>query len=219
MKIIIMGCGRVGEQVARLMVNEGHEVTVIDFDPSALARLGPGFKGRTVKGIGFDRNVLIEAGIKGADAFAATSASDNANIVAARIARNVFHVPRVVARLYDPRRAEIYRRLGMLTISSTTWGAERIREMLTHSELDPVMTFGSGEVSLVAFEAPPQLAGRSVKNLAVPGEISVAAITRHNQAFIPYSGSEFREGDLIYVLVLASAMDRLKDLLGLGEGG
>ncbi len=219
MKIIIMGCGRVGEQVARLMVNEGHEVTVIDFDPSALARLGPDFKGHTVKGIGFDRNVLIEAGIKGADAFAATSASDNANIVAARIARNVFHVPRVVARLYDPRRAEIYRRLGMITISSTTWGAERIRELLTHSELDPVMTFGNGEVSLVAFEAPPQLAGRLVKDLVVPGEIRVTAITRHNQAFIPYSGSEFSEGDLIYVLVLASAMDRLKALLGLGEGG
>jgi Trk K+ transport system NAD-binding subunit len=91
--------------------------------------------------------------------------------------------------------------------------------MLTHSELDPVMTFGSGEVSLVAIEAPHQLAGRLVKNLVVPGEISVASITRHNQAFIPYSGSEFREGDLIYVLVLASAMDRLKDLLGLGEGG
>ena len=156
------------------MVNEGHEVTVIDFDQMALARLGPNFKGRTIKGIGFDRNVLIEAGIKGADAFAATSASDNANIVAARIARNVFHVPRVVARLYDPRRAEIYRRLGMLTISSTTWGAERIREMLTHSELDPVMTFGSGEVSLVTFRSASPV-GRS------PGKESGRA--RRNQCY------------------------------------
>jgi trk system potassium uptake protein len=219
MKIIIMGCGRVGAQVAWFTANEGHEVVVVDCDTDALARLGPDFKGRTVKGVGFDRNVLIDAGIKKADAFAATSSSDNANIVAARIARNVFHVPRVVARLYDPRRAEIYRRLGMLTISSTTWGAERIREMLTHSQLDPVLTFGSGEVSMVAIEAPPHLAGRSVKNLIVPGEISVVAITRQNQAFIPYSGSEFREGDLIHVMVLASAMDRLKNLLGLDEGG
>ncbi len=91
----------------------------------------------------------LKAGIEQADAFAATSASDNANVVAARIARNIFHVPRVVARLYDPRRAEIYQRLGLLTISSTTWGAKRIHELLTHSELDPVLTFGSGEVSLL----------------------------------------------------------------------
>jgi trk system potassium uptake protein TrkA len=219
MKIIIMGCGRVGAQVARLTSIEGHEVVAIDYDPEALASLGADFKGRTVKGVGFDRNVLIEAGIKGADAFAATSASDNANIVAARIARNVFHVPRVVARLYDPRRAEIYRRLGLLTISSTTWGAERIREMLTHSQLDPVMTFGSGEVTMVAIEAPPHLAGRMVKNLVVPGEINVVAITRQNQAFIPYSGSEFREGDLVHLMVLASALDRLNNMLGMDEGG
>lgn len=116
MRVIIMGCGRVGEQVSHLLAGEGHEVTVIDQDESALARLGPGFKGRRVKGIGFDRNVLIDASIERADAFAATSSSDNANIVAARIARNVFHVPKVVARLYDPRRAEIYRRLGLVTI-------------------------------------------------------------------------------------------------------
>ena len=104
MKIIILGCGRVGERVARLMSEEGHDVAVIDYDANALSRLGQNFKGRKIKGVGFDRNVLLEAGIAQADAFAATSSSDNANIVAARIARNVFKVPRVVARLYDPRR-------------------------------------------------------------------------------------------------------------------
>ena len=105
MKVIIMGCGRVGEQVSLLMANEGHDVTVIDFDEVALARLGTNFKGRRIKGVGFDRDVLIEAGIEDADAFAATSSSDTANIIAARIARNVFYVPRVIARLYDPRKA------------------------------------------------------------------------------------------------------------------
>jgi len=104
MNVIIMGCGRLGEQLARLMSAEGHTVAVIDYDPAALARLGENFRGQKVKGIGFDNNVLLEAGIEQADAFAATSASDNVNIVAARIARNIFHVPRVVARLYDPRR-------------------------------------------------------------------------------------------------------------------
>src|SRR3989304_5709274 len=157
MKVIIMGCGRVGEQISRIMVEEGHEVAVIDQDPEALARLGPKCKGHTVKGVGFDRKVLIDAGIEQADAFAATSSSDNANIIAARIARNVFHVPSVVARLYDPRRAEIYRRLGLVTISAVQWGASRIHELLTHAELDPVMSFGSGDVVLIEIEVPPQL--------------------------------------------------------------
>lgn len=219
MRIIIMGCGRVGEQVSRLMADEGHDVTVIDFDVNVLARLGPNFKGRVIRGIGFDKAVLIDAGIEQADAFAATSSSDNANIVAARIARNIFRVPRVVARLYDPRRAEIYRRLGLLTISSTMWGAERIRELITHAELDPIATFGNGEVCLVATEVPAQLVGRMVKNLNVPGEVAITTITRQGQAFIPISGTEFRDGDILHVTVLATAMDRFKTMLGLGEGG
>jgi trk system potassium uptake protein TrkA len=217
MNIIIMGCGRVGEQVSRLMVEEGHQVVVIDSDPAALARLGPNFKGRAVQGVGFDREVLLEAGIEEAGAFAATSSSDNVNIVAARIARQIFHVPRVVARLYDPRRAEIYRRLGLMTISSTTWGAERIRELLLHTELDPQFTFGHGEVCVISLEAPPQLVGRSMKVMTIPGEISIGAITRRNQAFIPLSGTEILEGDTIHLLILASAMDRFKALLGEGE--
>jgi trk system potassium uptake protein TrkA len=219
MKVIIMGCGRVGEQVARLMSDEGHEVVVIDCDGAALARLGPQFKGRTVRGVGFERRTLLEAGIEQADAFAATSSSDDANIVAARLARYVFHVPRVVARLFDPRRAEIYRRLGLVTISPTTWGAERIRELFTHATLDPVISFGSGEVSLVSIEAPLPLVGRTVKTFAVPGEIMAIAITREDKAFIPTLGTEIRYGDVLHLAVLAAAMDRLESLLGLGEGG
>jgi trk system potassium uptake protein len=219
MRVVIMGCGRVGEQLARLLADEGHHVVVIDYDANALARLGPHFKGKTVKGVGFDRQVLVQAGIEQADGFAATSSSDNANIVAARIARNIFHVPRVVARLYDPQRAEIYRRLGLLTISSTTWGAERIHELITSAELDPVVTFGSGEVCLLSVDVPPQLVGRMVKSLTIPNEISVASITREGRAFIPTSGSEFRQGDIIHLIILASAMDRFKTLLGLDEGG
>ena len=215
MKAIIMGCGRVGEQVSRILDAEGHAVTVIDYSGDALARLGPDFKGRKVRGLGFDRNVLLEAGIEQADAFATTSSSDNANIVAARIARNVFQVPRVLARLYDPRRAEIYQRLGLLTISSTTWGAQRIYELLTHDNLDPVMSFGSGEVKLLCLEVPPQLEGRMVKHVTVSGEVNVVAITREGVALFPLLGTEFRKGDLIYLSVLASAMNRVESLLGL----
>lgn len=218
MNVIVMGCGRVGEQLVLLLDSEGHHVTAIDYDASALARLGTAFKGRKVKGVGFDRDILIKAGIEGADAFAATSSSDNANIVAARIARNIFHVPRVVARLYDPRRAEIYQRLGLLTISSTTWGAERIRELLTHSELDPMMTFGHGEVCLLSIETPPNLVGKMVRQLTVPGEINVIAITRQGRAFITLSGTEFRPGDTLHLAVLASSMERIKSFLDLSEG-
>jgi trk system potassium uptake protein TrkA len=219
MRVIIMGCGRVGEQLARLLLEEGRQVTVIDYDAKALERLGPGFKGKTVLGVGFDRQVLLKAGIEHADAFAAASASDNANIVAARIAHNIFHVPRVVARLYDPLRAEIYRRLGLLTISSTTWGAERIRELLTYADLDPLITFGSGEVCMLNLETTPLLAGRAVKDLTIPNEISVSAITRDGSAFIPTMGTQLRPGDMIHLAVLAVAMDRFKRLVGLDEGG
>lgn len=219
MKVIIMGCGRVGEQLARLLVDEDHQIVVIDSDPSALTRLGPTFKGEKIVGIGFDHDVLIKAGIEQADAFAAASSSDNANIVAARIARNIFHVPRVVTRLFDPRRAEIYRRLGMLTISSTTWGAERIRELLIAADLDPILSFGSGEVSLLNVEIPTHLVGRMVRDLSVPTEISVITITRQGAAFIPTSGSQFQEGDFIQVAIQSSSLDRFRNLLGLQEGG
>jgi len=219
MKVIIIGCGRVGEQLARLLVDEGHQVSVIDYDARALERLGPNFKGQRIAGVGFDRDVLVRAGIEQADAFAAASSSDNVNIVAARIAHNIFHVPRVVARLFDPQRAEIYRRLGMLTISSTTWGAERLRELLTSAELDPIISFGSGEVSLVNIDIPSHLVGRMVKDLTVPSEIIIVTITRQGAAFIPTLGSQFKEGDVIQVAILASALERFKTLFGYMEGG
>jgi trk system potassium uptake protein TrkA len=219
MKVIIMGCGKVGTLVSRRMAEEGHEVIVIDADQSARDRLGPHFKGRLVVGIGFDRQVLLDAGIEQAEAFAATSTSDSTNIVAARIARNIYRVPRVVCRLYDPRRAEIYNRLGLVTISSTTWGAERIYELMTHGDLDAVMTFGQGQVSLVAVEAPAQLVGRTVSNLAVPGEVIVVSITRQGEAIVPVLGTAFKQGDLVHLAVHAAAMTRLESLLGMGEGG
>ena len=215
MKVIIMGCGRVGQQLSRLMDNEGHDVTVIDPDAKNLTLLGVEFKGHRLQGVGFDRDVLLKAGVEQADAFVATSPSDNVNIVAARIARNFFHVPRVIARLYDPRRAEIYRRLGLVTISMTVWGAQRINELLAHSDLDSTMSFGRGEVSLVAIEIPPHLVGRQVALISVAGEINVVSITREGEAILPTLGSEFCSGDLVHFAVHASAMERLESLLGI----
>jgi trk system potassium uptake protein TrkA len=215
MKVIVMGCGRIGSQVSQLLSEQGHEVTIIDHDANSEGRLGANFKGNIIKGLGFDHNILMQAGIEQVEAFVAASQSDNANIVAARIAHNIFHVPRVVARLYDPRRAEIYQRLGLTTISSTNWGAERIFQVLTHADIDVWNTFGSGEVALVHVELPPQLTGRNVLQLNVPGEIMVVTITRNDHAFIPASGTEFHEGDLVHLVVLSSAMNRLEELLGM----
>jgi len=216
MKVIVMGCGRVGSQVSNVLANQGHDVTVIDHrDTDAAARLGPGFKGRLISGLGFDRSILLEAGVEKADTFVAASSSDNANIVAARIARNIFKVPRVVARLYDPRRAEIYRRLGLITISTTTWGAERIYELATHADLDVVYNFGHGEVSMVAIEVPYNLTGRTVRDMTVPGEFNVISITRDDKAFLPSAGTEFREGDILHIVILSSALPRLEEMLGL----
>jgi trk system potassium uptake protein TrkA len=215
MKVIVMGCGRIGSQVSTLLDGQGHNVTVIDHDQNAEGRLPKNFRGKLVKGLGFDRSVLHDAGIEQADAFVAASQSDNANLVAARTARNIFHVPRVVARLYDPRRAEIYKRLGLTTISSTTWGAERIYQVLTHTDLDVWETFGRGDVSLVHLEATPQLAGRRVSQLNVAGEVMVVTITRADKAFIPNPGTEFEVGDMLHLVVLTSSMNRLEDMLGL----
>ena len=215
MKIIIMGCGRVGSQVSLLLVRHGHEVTVIDHDDNALSKLGTDFKGKIVRGIGFDRNVLIEAGIETVEGFVAASSSDNANIVAARIARNIFHVPRVVARLYDPVRAEVYQRLGLTTISSTAWGAERIVEVVTHADLDVLHVFRDGGTTMIRVEAPARLNGHRVAQMNIPGEVSVTAISRNDHTFIPVSGTEFQEGDIIYLAVIPSAMLRLEELLGI----
>ena len=215
MKIIIVGCGRVGSQVSLLLVKHGHEVTVIDHDDNALTRLGADFKGKVVRGLGFDRNVLLEAGIETVEGFVAASSSDNANIVAARIARNIFRVPRVVARLYDPVRAEIYQRLGLTTISSTVWGAERIVEVVTHTDLDVLHVFQDGGTTMVRVEAPARLSGHRVAQMNIPGEVSVTAISRNDHTFIPVSGTEIQEGDVIYLAVIPTAMVRLEELLGI----
>ena len=215
MKVIIMGCGRVGSQVSLLLARHGHEVIVIDHDANALTKLGTDFKGRVVRGIGFDRNVLIEAGVETAEGFVAASSSDNANIVAARIARNIFRVPRVVARLYDPVRAEVYQRLGLTTISSTAWGAERIVEVVTHNDLDVLNVFSDGGTTMIRVESPARLNGHRVAQLNIPGEVSVTAITRSDHTFIPVSGTEFQDGDILYLAVIPSAMNRLEEMLGI----
>jgi trk system potassium uptake protein TrkA len=213
MKIIIVGCGRVGTGLAHVMSLNGHNITVIDKDSAAFGALKKSFSGERIEGIGFDREVLIQAGVERADGLAAVTDSDEANIVTAQLARQMFQVPKVVARVYDPRQAEIYRRLGLQIIATTSWGVSRIAEILTYSQLDPVLNLGSGEVDIMHSDVPALLVGRTVNDLTIPGEVTVVAITRRDKAFIPTLGTVFEAGDQVHLAVVATAMTRLNAML------
>ena len=215
MKMIVVGCGRMGSGLAQTLSRNGHSVTVIDLDPSAFERLPEPFTGNKVIGVGFDRDVLIKAGIERADGLAAVTSSDEANAVIARIASQIFAVPKVVARLYDQRKAEIYKRLGIQTIDPSTWGISRVYDLLCYSQLDTVFSFGSGDVDIVALEVPAMLVGRTVRELTASGEFIVTAITRDNKTFLPTLGTEFQKRDSLHIAVAASSGNRLKSMLGL----
>jgi trk system potassium uptake protein TrkA len=216
MRIIIIGCGHTGAGLARELSLAGHAVTVVDSNAAAFERLGPSFKGEMIMGVGFDRDVLLRAGIERADGLGAVTSSDETNVVTARVAREVFHVPKVVARVYDPRKAEIYRRLGLQTISPVSFGIQRLAELLTFSPVERVQSLGSGDVDIVEAEVSPLIAGRTVKDLTVPDEVRVVAITRSGKTFLPTMGTVFQEGDRLHLAVLATSADRLKALLGTG---
>jgi trk/ktr system potassium uptake protein len=215
MKMIIIGCGRMGAGLAQTLHQRSHNVTVVDKDPSAFERLGSAFKDKCVVGVGFDRDMLLKAGIERADGLAAVTASDEANVVTARLASIVFHVPRVVARVYDPRKAAIYQRLGLQTISTTTWGINRIAEMLCFSELDTILSLGNGEVEIAEAEIPPLLAGRTVSDFMILGEVHVVSITRDGKTFLPPPSTVLKIGDRAHLAVLTSSAGQLHKLLGL----
>lgn len=215
MKIIVVGCGRIGSGLAMALSKSGHTVTVIDSKPTAFARLDPGFKGRTIEGIGFDKDILLKANIDKSDALAAFTSSDESNAVIARMAREIYHVPKVVARLYDRDKAEIYKRLGVQTISSTAWGIKRAADLLSYSPFNTVFTMGSGGVEVVEMEAPALLVGHRVNELLAPGEVQVVAIERENKTILPVTGTVFQKNDMLYIAVAASSQGRLKQMLGL----
>jgi trk system potassium uptake protein len=215
MKIMIIGCGRQGAELAKTLSLDGCEVTVVDNDPTAFERLSASFGGRVIPGNGIDRDVLMQGGIEETDGMAAVTASDEINIVATRLARQVFKVPRVVARVHDPLKAEIYQRLGLMTVTPVMLGTQRFRELLTFSSLYPIKRLGNGEVGIIEIEVPPGLVGRTVNDLTVPGEILVTAVTRGNKTDIPISGAVFHEKDIVHLAVESSSTSRLKALLGM----
>lgn len=171
--IVIMGCGRVGSALAQTLEQQGHTVAVVDQDPTAFRRLGAGFGGRRVTGVGFDQDTLREAGIEDAGAFAAVSSGDNSNIIAARVAREMFGVENVAARIYDPKRAEVYQRLGIPTVATVRWTADQMLRRLLPSGAEPLWRDPSGGVQLAEVHtSPPGSATRSARSRKRPASVS-----------------------------------------------
>lgn len=216
MHIVIMGCGRVGAHLAVELGKAGHSVAVVDKRKSAFDRLPPGFDAKTVVGMGFDREVLQEAGIdQAADggAFIAVSNGDNSNIVAARVAREHFRVPNVIARIYDPRRAEIYEKLDIPTVSSVRWAAAQIQLLLFHDRSHQTETLGGGNLFLMRLPVPAHLVAKPVWALGESGSIRVVGVERGGGGFIPGRDSTFQGGDVMNVVVSKDAVARLDELL------
>jgi len=215
MHVVIGGYGRVGRYLAHMLEYEGHSVSVIDHDVYAFEELETDIMGPKFDGEVFDRDVLEKAGIKRADCFAAVTSGDNSNIVAARIAKNYYRVPNVIARIYDPRRAEIYRTLGINTVASVTWASSRLLSMISHPELHSEYTFGNGEMEMMEFRVPVNLVGRHYTEFEVPGEIHVTCIVREGGAIMPVPGVRFDKDDQLYVIVVRESVGKLERLLGL----
>lgn len=208
-----MGCGRVGILLTQELSKAGHDVTVIDKNPHAFDRLPPGFDAKEIVGIGFDREVLEEAGIKEADAFLAVSSGDNSNIVSARVAREYYHVPRVIARIYDPLRADIYERLNIPTVSTTKWGVKQIMLMLIHERAEVKEALAAGDLLRMRVEVPDHLVGKKVADMNVEGKVLVAGVDRGGKGFIPVASSTFQHGDFVALIVQKDAAEKLDELL------
>ena len=215
MRVIIVGCGRVGANLANALSAERHNVVVIDRNPLSFGRLSREFNGQMLTGVGFDREILQKADIEGADALAATTDSDNVNIVVAVAAKETFKVPSVVARIYDPEAAEIYRREGIPTVTPTLLAANTMKAMIAHPQLVVLSALGSGEVKFLEAEVTKPLVGRAVQDLTVPGESLVHALVRRGQAMLPRADTRLEAGDILHISVATRAIANLEKLLTL----
>ena len=214
--VVIMGCGRVGSTLAHNLENRDHSVSVIDRNPDAFRRLGPSYSGTTVEGYGFDRDVLVEAGIEGAGAFAAVSSGDNSNIISARVAREQFGITNVVARIYDPGRAEVYERLGIPTVATVTWAADRVLRRLLPEGAEPLWRDPSGTVRVDEIPAPDSWVGSTVLQLQDRTGARVAFMTRLGTGLIPDRGTVIQEGDLLNLFMLEDDTAHVTERLSAG---
>jgi len=213
--VVIVGCGRVGSTLALELVAGGHTVAVIDRKPDAFKRLGENFSGLTIAGIGFDRDLLQEAGIEKAQAVAAVTNGDNSNILIARVAREKFGIEKVVARIYDPKRAEIYERLGIATVATVKWTSERILRRILPDISSVEWTDPSSNVVLIEREFPNSLAGKKIIEIELSGA-RISALRRLGTAVIPDENTIVQQGDVGYFAVEIGSLDKLNSLLKQG---
>ncbi len=210
---IIIGCGRVGAELAVSIAHKGYNVTVMDTALRAFDRLGPDFRGRTVQGDALDHDALKRAGIETANGLAAVTTSDSANVVAARIARDLYHVPHVVARIYDPSRSPLYEKLGLPTIASSSWGARRIEQLLLHPGLQSVYAAGNGEVQLYEVAVTDDWDGRTIDELLPAGQALPVALARGGRAQLPAGNTPLKAHDILQVSATAEGVTILRQRL------
>ncbi|WP_218849285.1 potassium channel family protein [Nocardioides perillae] len=196
-----MGCGRVGSTLARSLEDRHHTVAVIDSEPDAFRRLGPEFNGDKVTGIGFDQEVLEKAGIRRADAFAAVSSGDNSNIIAARVARETFGIDQVVARIYDPGRAEVYQRLGITTVATVKWTADQVLRRLLPAGAEPDFRDPSGTIRLDQVPVPEAWIGGRTIVFQQQSRSRIAWIDRLGEGMLPVRETVLQEGDLLHLVM------------------
>ncbi|MEA2485613.1 MAG: trk/ktr system potassium uptake protein [Actinomycetota bacterium] len=218
MHVIIAGSGRVGSDLATNLEARNHSVVVVDKDERAFERLKPTFAGKRVVGFVFDREVLEEAGIRDASAFAAVTSGDNSNIVSARVAKEFYRIPYVVARIYDPRRAQIYQRLGIQTVATVRWTTDQILRGLLPAEEPVEYTVDNGEVVMTAFVTPTDVVGKSAATLDNDGVWRVVAVSRFGVPRVPHRNMTIQEGDILHVSVTRGASATLaEEIKKMGE--
>ena len=196
-----MGCGRVGSTLARSLEDRNHTVSVIDSEPDAFRRLGPGFNGDKIAGMGFDQEVLEKAGIRRADAFAAVSSGDNSNIIAARVARETFGIQQVVARIYDPGRAEVYQRLGITTVATVKWTADQVLRRILPAGAEPDFRDPSGTIRVDHINVPESWIGQKTIDLQIQSGSRIAWIDRLGEGMLPKRDTILQEGDMLHLVI------------------
>jgi len=214
MYIIIVGCGRVGSELAKLLSAEGHNVVVIDKLRSSFERLGNTFNGLTLVGNGFSLELLRQAGIEKADAFCSLTNGDNTNLISAQVARKIFNVPKVITRIYDPRRASIYSALGLDILSGTILFASMVRDKIVESHFSSYL-IESKDIGVLEIEVKDELAGRTIGDINMPGELMVVALRRLTGIIIPEPGTVAMKKDILMAVVKVEALQKVKTKLGI----
>lgn len=214
MYVIIVGCGRVGSELAKLLSNEGHDVVVIDRSSASFDRLGGAFNGLTMVGNGFDLELLKQIGVEKADAFCAVTNGDNTNLICAQVAKKIFNVPKVFARIYDPQRAHIYGALGLDIISGTILFAAMLRDKIIESRFSSYL-IETKELGVIEIESKDNLVGKTIQEINIPGEFLVVAIRRLDGVIIPEPQTVLKAKDTLMGIVKVASLGKIKERFSL----